>query len=755
MRMSLRLVFSLIVGVTVLSYLFALFQVRAEKRALRKDLTNRAEILAESLEGNVEPLLLLREKGSHRRLQTFVAEFGNRERVTGIAVLDTSGNTLAQTPGVENYLASELPTISQVISSNLRYSGFTTLNLKPTHLYVLPLHDESGVVGALAIFQDAGYIDAQAAKLWRDTFLRALAQAAFITLVTLLIIRWSIMGPLARTAKWMRELRAGNGVARSSLEAEDLFKPLAQEVTHLAKSLEAARAAAEEEARLRESGESLWTPERLRLHVRSKLGDRPFFVVSNREPYTHVYRGKAVEVTVPASGLVTAFEPILRTCQGTWLAHGSGDADRENVDGRDCLRVPPDEPKYTLKRVWLTKEEEEGYYFGFANEGLWPLCHIAHTRPTFRARDWEHYQAVNRKFAQALVEEMEGAEEPVVLVQDYHFALLPRLVKEKLPNARVAIFWHIPWPNPEAFSICPWQAELLDGLLGADLVGFHVQSHCNNFLETVNRTLESRVDWERFSVERGGHLSQVRPFPISVAIEDTAEKTGSPPPSPYVDRAALLKEHGVEATFMGIGVDRVDYTKGILERFRGLERFMEKYPAYQGRFTFVQIGAPSRTHIKRYHDLQGEVESEADRINWRFQTARWRPVVYLHRHHNHQEIQRYYRAADLCLVTSLHDGMNLVAKEYVAARNDNQGVLVLSRFAGASGELRDAVLVNPYDTEQLAEALFYSLQMDPEERSARMQRMRKVVKEFNIYRWAAELIAELSEIRLENHVEVT
>ena len=755
MRMSLRLVFSLIVGVTVLSYLFALFQVRAEKRALRKELTNRAEILAESLEGNVEPLLLLREKGSHRRLQTFVTEFGNRERVTGIAVLDTLGNTLAQTPGLENCLAAELPTISQAIASNLGHSGFTTLNGKPTHLYVLPLHDESGVAGALAIFQNAGYIDAQASKLWRDTFLRALAQAAFITLVTLLIIRWSIVGPLARTAKWMRELRAGKGVDRSSLEEEDLFKPLAQEVTHLAKSLEAARAAAEEEARLRESGESLWTPERLRVHVRSKLGDRPLFVVSNREPYTHVYRGKAVEVTVPASGLVTAFEPILRTCQGTWLAHGSGDADRENVDGRDCLRVPPDEPKYTLKRVWLTKEEEEGYYFGFANEGLWPLCHIAHTRPIFRARDWEHYQAVNRKFAQALVEEMEGAEEPVVLVQDYHFALLPRLVKEKLPNARVAIFWHIPWPNPEAFSICPWQAELLDGLLGADLVGFHVQSHCNNFLETVDRTLESRVNWERFSVERGGHLSEVRPFPISVALEDTAEKTGSPPASPYLDRGALLKDHGVEATFMGIGVDRVDYTKGILERFRGVERFMEKYPAYQGRFTFVQIGAPSRTHIKRYHDLQGEVESEADRINWRFQTAGWRPIVYLHRHHNHQEIQRYYRAADLCLVTSLHDGMNLVAKEYVAARNDDQGVLVLSRFAGASGELRDAVLVNPYDTEQLADALFFSLQMDPAERSARMHRMRRVVKEFNIYRWAAELITELCEIRLENHVEVT
>ena len=752
MRMSLRLAFSLIVGVTVLSYLFALFQVRAEKRGLRKELTNRAEILAESLEGNVEPLL---GKGSHRRLQTYVTEFAKREPATGIAIFDRAGNGVAKTPGLEIYLEGQQGTVSQVISSNLSFSGFTTLNGKPTHLHVLPLRDESGVAGALAIFHDASFINAQAARLWRDTFLRVLAQAAFIALVTLLIIRWSIVGPIARTARWVRELRVGKRGERSGLEDEDLFKPLAQEVTHLAKSLEAARAAAEEEARLRESADSLWTPERLRLHVRSKLGGRPFFVVSNREPYMHVYRGKVVEVTVPASGLVTALEPILRTCQGTWLAHGSGDADRESVDERDCLRVPPDDPQYTLKRVWLTKEEEEGYYFGFANEGLWPLCHIAHTRPIFRARDWKYYQAVNQKFAQALVEEMEGVEEPVVLVQDYHFALLPRLVKEKLPHARVAIFWHIPWPNPEAFSICPWQRDLLDGLLGADLVGFHVQSHCNNFLETVDRTLESRVNWERFSVERGGHLTEVRPFPISVASGDTGELEGSLPSSPYLDRAALLKDHGVEATFMGIGVDRVDYTKGILERFHGIERFMEKYPAYHGQFTFVQIGAPSRAHIKRYHDLLGEVESEADRINWRFQTAHWRPIVYLNRHHNHQEIRRYYRAADLCLVTSLHDGMNLVAKEFVAARDDDQGVLILSQFTGASSELRDAVLVNPYDTEQLADALYYSLGMDPVDRSARMHRMRKVVKEFNIYRWAAELVTELCEIRLETHAEVT
>ena len=525
-------------------------------------------------------------------------------------------------------------------------------------------------------------------------------------------------------------------------------------MTRLAKSLEAARAAAEEEARLRENAEAHWTPERLRVHVRSKLGERPFFVVSNREPYTHTHRGKNVEVTVPASGLVTAIEPILRTCKGTWLAHGSGDADRETVDERDRLLVPPDEPQYTLKRVWLTKEEEEGYYFGFSNEGLWPLCHIAHTRPTFRAKDWEHYQAVNRKFADALFQEMEGVEEPVVLVQDYHFALLPRLVKERVPGARVAIFWHIPWPNPEAFGICPWQRELLDGLLGADLVGFHVQSHCNNFLETVDRAIESRVNWERFTVERGGHLTQVRPFPISVACPETAEPANAPHASPYLDRAALLKEHGVEATYMGIGVERVDYTKGILERFHGLERFFERYPIYHGQFTFVQIGAPSRTHIKRYHDLLGEVEAEADRINWRFQSGQWKPILYLQRHHTHQEIQRYYKAADLCMVTSLHDGMNLVAKEYVAACEENQGVLILSRFTGASHELRDALVVNPYDTEQLADAIHFALVMDPVERSARMHRMREIVKNFNIYRWAADLVTELCEIRLDTHVEV-
>ena len=375
-----------------------------------------------------------------------------------------------------------------------------------------------------------------------------------------------------------------------------------------------------------------------RCKCKAGLDGSRLFVVSNREPYMHQRNGKEIEVTVPPSGLVTALEPVLRACDGTWIAHGSGDADTETVAKYDRLRVPPDDPRYTLRRVWLSKEEEEGYYYGFANEGLWPLCHIAHTRPIFRADDWQHYQEVNGKFAAAVLQEFENTPNPVVLVQDYHLALLPRLIKQQRPDARVAIFWHIPWPNPEAFSICPWQRQLVDGLLGADLIGFHVQAHCNNFLETVDRVLESRVDWEHFSVMRQEHRSVVRPFPISVDMPSSESVVPNDETS-YMERGALLRSvGGDEARFLGVGVDRVDYTKGILERFLAVERFLEKYPAYQRKFTFVQIGAPSRTHIKRYHDLVAEVEAEAERINWRFQSGKWKPMVLLTRHHSHDEI---------------------------------------------------------------------------------------------------------------------
>ncbi len=744
--LSVRLIVSLIVGIALVSLVFSYYEVLAEKRALRHDLERRAEVLGDSLSNNVERFW---DRDSGRELQRIVQRFGNREHLIGIAIYDLNNKLIAATPDLVPKLGAPPATLAQTMERDQGISSFLRLGSFPVEMYTLPVHRDDKVVGGLVIVHDASYIHDQNLRTWHESFLRVLLQVLVISLITLLIVRWSITGPIARAAQWMKALRTGRVPSSQQPPDLDAFPPLAHEVATFAESLSQARSAAENEARLREAGESQWTAERLAIHIQGKLEGGKLVVVSNREPYMHTRNGKNVECIVPASGLVTALEPILRACSGTWVAHGSGDADQETVDRRDHISVPPEDPHYTLRRIWLSKEEEEGYYYGFANEGLWPLCHIAHTRPIFRASDWQSYLEVNRKFADAILEEIADSPQPVVLVQDYHFALLPRLVKLHRPDARVAIFWHIPWPNPEAFGICPWRRELLEGLLGADLIGFHIQSHCNNFLETVDRALESRIDWEHFSVSRADHSTIVRPFPISVDLTN-GHSVEVDSTSAYLDRSALLKSLGVEATLLGVGVDRVDYTKGILERFLAIERFLEKWPAYRGQFTFVQIGAPSRTHIKRYHDLLAEVELEAERINWRFQSGKWKPIVFLKKQHSHEEIDKYYRAADLCLVTSLHDGMNLVAKEFIAARADEHGVLILSQFTGAARELRDALLVNPYDIDETADALHVALEMEPEDKVLRMQRMRKTVRENNVYRWAANLVAELCELRLDS-----
>jgi trehalose 6-phosphate synthase len=749
--LSFRLIVSLILGITLVSFGFSYYEVLGQKRTLRNEMEHRAEMLGESLVGNVERSWNANSESakSDKELQQLVQEFANREHLLGVVIYDRQGAAIAITPELARTLTATLAPVAQSITQDREESSFTRLGQVPVHILALPIHRGNDVLGDLVVVHDVSYIRAEILLVWRRSFFRVLAQVFLIVLITLLIVRWSIAGPIARAALWMRALRTGKVSFRQDVPDLDMFRPLAREVATMAESLNHARNAAENEARLREAGESLWTADRLSVQLRARLQDGHLFVVSNREPYAHWRNGRAVEVVVPPSGLVTALEPVLNACDGTWIAHGNGNADAEVVDAADRLRVPPDDPRYTLRRVWLSKEEEEGYYYGFANEGLWPLCHIAHTRPLFRAADWQYYQDVNRKFADAVLEEIKSVRKPVVLVQDYHFALLPRLIKEQRPDARVAIFWHIPWPNPEAFGICPWQRQLVDGLLGADLIGFHIQSHCNNFLETVDRVVESRVDWEHFSVLRQDHRTIVRPFPVSVDFvgDDTAESDHHG--FNYHERSALLRSLGVEATFMGIGVDRVDYTKGILERFLAIERFLEKYPSYQGKFTFVQIGAPSRTHIKRYHDLLAEVEAEAERINWRFQSGSWKPIVFLKRQHSHEEIEPYYRAAALCLVTSLHDGMNLVAKEFAAARRDERGVLILSQFTGAARELRDALLVNPYDIDQTAEAIRAALEMEPEEKQMRMHRMRELIKEHNIYRWAGDLVTALCEVRLD------
>jgi alpha,alpha-trehalose-phosphate synthase [UDP-forming] len=736
MHLSRRLMLSLLGGVAVVSMVFALYQAAAEMHAMRAEVERQALVLAESQQRAAEHAL---QDGSSGEMQALAGQFQHHERVAGVALYDAQGRALAVTPGLTS---ASPPAVLEALRERRVRGDFFHAPSGRMHVLALPLSAADGrPLGAIAVFHNVAFI---AAPVWRHA-LTSVAQTLLIVGMTLLIIRWSLGKPLRHMAQWLHDLHTGSATAAGQ-PPDDIFSPLTREMTSLAASLHVARAAAEEEARLRDAASAQWTAERLRISMQGKLKGSRLFAVSNREPYEHSRQGNTVTWSVPPSGLVTALEPVLRASDGIWIAQGTGGADKETADELGRLRVPPDHPQYTLHRVWLSQEEEAGFYFGFANEGIWPLCHIAHTRPVFRGEDWEQYRAVNRKFAAVVLDEMRGENEPVVLVQDYHFALLPRMIKERRPDARVAIFWHIPWPNPEAFGICPWQRELLDGMLGADLIGFHIQAHCNNFLETVDRTLESRIDWEHFAVNRRDRLTTVRPFPISVAANGNGESAGGDASAP--ERAALYHELGGRPQYLGLGVDRVDYTKGILERLRGVERLFDLYPAYREKFTFIQIGAPSRTHIKRYQDLMTEVEEEVERINRRLRTGAWRPVVFLNQRHSHAEIQPYYREADVCLVTSLHDGMNLVAKEYVVARKDEQGALILSRFTGASHELADALVVNPYDTDELAHAIHAALSMPAEERKARMQRMRAVVLENNVYRWAGDLIGELAAIRL-------
>jgi alpha,alpha-trehalose-phosphate synthase [UDP-forming] len=746
LRTTFKIVIPLAVSVICVSLLYSAYQIRTERRNVRNDLIRRSATLAESLQDSIESAS---GQTTNKNVQRIVARFGQREHLLGVAVYDRGGASMARTPGLPVYFESSPPAAVRATKLDAGSNEFLKNAGIPLHVYALPLHRGGEQSGALVVVHDASYIDQRLKLSLRDSLLTALLQTLLITSLAFILVRVNFTSPLAKTAKWLTALRADASGSSAGLPKGEMFEQIQKEAKHLANALQSARAAALAEAQLRDSQSSVWTAERLRVSLRRKLGDKPLFVVSNREPYLHEFheRDRSIEVVVPASGLVTALESVLQACNGTWIAHGSGSADRQVVDAWDRIQVPPDRPAYTLRRVWLTKEEEHGYYEGFANEGLWPLCHIAHTRPIFRTDDWNYYQEVNRRFADVVLQEMEGTQSPILLAQDYHFALLPKMVKEARPDAAVAIFWHIPWPNAEVFGICPWQKEVVEGLLGADLIGFHIQTHCNNFLETVDHALEALTEWDRFAVNRQGHVTRVRPYPISVAFPQYlpvhAHKNSGE------DRAALFAELGVEASLLGVGVDRLDYTKGIVERFRGVERFLELYPAYQRRFTFVQIAAPSRTVIPRYQQFMQEVNAEAERINNRFQSGMWKPIVLLNRHHSHEEIARYYRAASLCMVTSLHDGMNLVAKEFIAAREDERGALILSSFAGAARELTDALLINPYDAQQLAEAIHQALDMTEEQQETQMSRMRKIVNEHNVYRWAANLLSDLTEIRVE------
>lgn len=735
-----QIIIAILIIVTIISLVviaFAANQVNRETVQLKTDLQYRSTLVAESLRETIEPNFINK---SENYLQYSIERFADKERFMGIVVYDNKGKVLANSSQVPEATTPAQQIVSSTMDADETTGEFVKFNGKKLYFLALPLHDNKSVVGALAIIQNADYIDTRLMEIWKNNLLRLLIQSSLLSLAILLLIYWIIYKPVKNLVETLKSTRSGEGKQNpKDLANSFLFGPLINEVSNLKRSLFEARSSASEEARLRlEKLDTPWTAERLKEYVKDILKDRTIFMVSNREPYIHTKNGGKIEFYMPASGPVTAIEPVMQACGGMWIAHGSGDADRLVVDKKDKIKVPPGEPKYTLKRVWLTEEEEAGYYYGFANDGLWPLCHIAHNRPTFRKEDWEEYQKVNQKFADIILSEIKNQDRPIILIQDYQLALVPKMVKAQRPGAVIGLFWHIPWPNPESFSICPWKKEVLDGMLGADLIGFHTQLYCNNFIETVGRELESLIDFEHFTITRHNHKSFIKPFPISIAFQNGSDK--SQDQQNIALHKQLIKSLGIKTKYIGVGVDRLDYIKGILEKLKAIEIFLTKYPDYKTNFTFIQIAPPSRSKIKKMSEFAQAVEKEVDRINSLLKVGHWKPIIFLKRHHSHEEIQRFYKIADFCLITSLHDGMNLVAKEYVAARNDEKGVLILSQFTGASRELKEALIVNPYSGEQTAEAIKTALEMKPTEQTKHMKAMREVIKHNNVFRWSAELL---------------
>ncbi len=591
-----------------------------------------------------------------------------------------------------------------------------------------------GRTGHLVVLHDLSYADRRGWEARNYLFLAlagvAFGAAALAAMIAALVMRrW-----LASIRQAIESARAGNA---QPADQENII-PLGQEIRDVLQELEASR-------RTIDAAHTDWSPETLRAALSNELSGSEVIVVSNREPYIH-NRTETGEIAlqIPASGLVSALEPVVRACGGTWVAHGSGTADRDTVDASDRVPVPPNHPAYTLRRVWLTDEEQDGYYYGAANEGLWPLCHIAFVRPIFRETDWQMYRAVNEKFADAVVAEAKR-EDPIILIQDYHFALLPRMIRDRLPQATIVTFWHIPWPNAETFGICPWREEIVDGLLGSSILGFHTQAHCNNFMEAVDSYVESRIDREQDSVTYGGEETLIRPYPISIEWPPTALEGQKPVEE---CRRVVRERLGLpQDIHIGVGIERFDYTKGIIDRMQAIDALLTEHPEWKGRFSFVQVAAPTRSKLTNYRLLQEEAEALARSINEKHGGDGYEPIKLLVRHHEPDQVFELFRAADLCIVSSLHDGMNLVAKEFVAARDDEQGVLILSAFAGASRELSEAMIVNPYNAHAMGETINRALLMSPNEQRERMRLMRDQVKERNVYRWAGQMLLAASRLR--------
>ncbi|HXC49387.1 MAG TPA: trehalose-6-phosphate synthase [Candidatus Limnocylindrales bacterium] len=727
MRRAVRFGVVLLAGLAVLTLVGYLTSSTITERWSENDLQSRSR-LAVTI---ARRTLVANWKGSREKLAENLRDIAREERVMGAAACAADGTVLATTEAWPPEL--ECRTVVERMKAAAGGGGQLVdfmmkdkLESGRVLLSAVPLESGSTPFGVVVLMHDLERMhrrETTTVAVFLLTFFALAVGASFVTLLAV------------RTIAVDQPVPAPAG-PEPEPEPESAFQPLARDVRSLVSRLD--------RERRRESKLGPWDAERLRAALREHLQGERVVVLANREPYIHQRSNGDVQVLHPASGLVTALEPVMRACSGVWVAHGGGSADRETVDADAHIRVPPGEESYTVRRVWLSEEEENGYYYGFSNEGLWPLCHVADARPIFRSENWEHYVSVNRKFADAVCEEVDS-DDPIVLVQDYHFALAPRMIRERLPRATILTFWHIPWPSAERIAICPWSEELISGLLGSSIIGFHTRQHCNNFFDSVDAFMESRIDREMNAVVQGARRTLVRAYPISI---EWPVRWLKHVPAVADCRREVREELGLaEDALIGVGADRLDYTKGIEERLHAVDTLLEHYPEFRGRFVFVQIAAPSRTKIARYQELNDRIEQLAREINERWASGSYRPIVLRRFHHEPQAVFRYFRAADLCYVSSLHDGMNLTAKEFVAAREDGLGVLVLSQFTGAARDLAEALIVNPYDLRQAADALATALRMPVEEQRERMRSMRRMVSEFNVYRWAGRMLIDAAELR--------
>ena len=729
-----QLILALIVGLVLLTWAASGVVETTAREWFERDVNSRARLVLTSAGQS-----LARSWYEPKELQAQLLAITRDERIIGVTACDADLSVRSSTPGFPS--AFNCVEVGSRIRSgessagdpSYPFHGWSTVASLPTgrvQVNAMPVFDQGRQLGFVILVQDLSYIRQRESRA--RNFL-------IIIFIILAITAFGVPIVVARRARqeWSLELRSLlRGGGRKSRE----FQPILSDMRELLWRMSSEQ----------EDAPGQWTAASLRQTLNLHLHGEKVVILANREPYMHQRLANGeIEVQHPASGLVTALEPVLRACSGVWVAHGSGTADRETVDRGDHVSVPPGEESYRIRRVWLTEDEQQGYYYGFSNEGMWPLCHVAHARPIFRVEDWHHYQSVNQRFADVVCEEVDSSD-PIILVQDYHFALAPAMIRKRLPSATVIMFWHIPWPNAERMGICPWRNEVLQGLLGSSILGFHTRLHCNNFLDSVDRYLETRIDRENNAVVMQGHSTLIRPYPIAIEWPNRWVETS---PSPEDCRARVFRDLGLSShALLGVGVDRLDYTKGVEERLLAVERLLERFPEFRGRFSFVQLAAPSRTRIQRYQDLNDAVEAMAARINQRFGQDGYSPIILLRSHHEPPEVFRYFRAADLCYVSSLHDGMNLVAKEFVAARTDLRGVLILSEFTGAARELTEALIVNPYDFEGASEALATALKMPREEQQDRMRSMRAVLAQFNIYRWAGKMLVDAARLRNQERV---